>query len=73
MVLRDLLGAHRIAIFWLFELFEGDDVFLRFMNTKKQVLGIFVAEFNSGEAWSPLMDLCSLFPSGAGRRKGKYT
>lgn len=42
-------------------MFEGDDLFLRYVNTKEHVADIFMKGFNNGEAWSACMDLCSLF------------
>lgn len=54
MALRRLLRTHHVAIDWLSESPEGDGVFLRYVNTKNQVAGIFTKGFNSGEARSAL-------------------
>ena len=45
MALRHVLRTHRVAIDWLFENFEADDLHLRYVPTKEQVADLMTKGF----------------------------
>lgn len=68
MALRHVLRMHRSAIDWLLDLFESNDVFLRYVHTQKQVADLFTNGFSTKGTWWVLLDLCSVY---CVRLKGK--
>ena len=62
MALRHVLRTHRVALDWLYDLFDEDDINIKYINTKWQVADMYTKSFTNADTWSTLCSLNSIGP-----------
>ena len=58
--MRHIRRTHRINLDWLYEIFECDEVGLRYVNTLQQVAHILTKHFSNSTTWLTLLNLVGL-------------
>ena len=62
MALRHVMRTHRVALDWLYELFDSEDIWLKYINTKWQVADMYTKSFTNAGTWRTLCSLNSIGP-----------
>ena len=62
MAMRHVLRTHRVALDWLYDLFDEDDIHIKYINTKWQVADMYTKSFTNADTWSTLCSLNSIGP-----------
>ena len=58
--MRHIRRTHRINLDWLYEIFETEEVGLRYVRTTQQIADILTKHFSNSTTWLSLLDLLGL-------------